>query len=181
MSPIATSHNLIATGNRSPNVRLCDMRSSGYSHTLIGHQSEILSCTWNPRSEFQLASSSTDQTIRVWDIRRAGALMILDQLNNINPKINTKYISQSDMNSRRDVHSHDGPINHLSYSRDGLFILSAGGDRRIRLWDAASGKNTMINYAGITVRHRINRFATSSCGEYLFVPNQMQVKIQKLV
>lgn len=35
---------------------------------------------------------------------------------------------------------HDGPINSLAFSPDGQWILSGGGDRTTRIWDAATGK-----------------------------------------
>src|SRR5690242_13290888 len=98
--------------------------------------------------------------------------MIFDSYNNLDPKINRKYISSNktikwclysfsyfirlllmlcmllaaDAQTHRDVHSHDSGVNHLLYTSDGLFILSSGMDRRIRRWDAISGLNTLINY-----------------------------------
>lgn len=42
---------------------------------------------WSNVDEYLLATGSCDQTIRLWDIRRAGWLMCLDQFNTQhNPK-----------------------------------------------------------------------------------------------
>lgn len=38
MSPIASSHCLIAVGSEDPLVKLCDPSSGGFSHTLEGHK-----------------------------------------------------------------------------------------------------------------------------------------------
>lgn len=61
MSPLATSHMLIAAATEDVQVRLCDMASGAFAHTLSGHRgmlmlfrtyiisvkdSIILLCTW---------------------------------------------------------------------------------------------------------------------------------------
>jgi DNA excision repair protein ERCC-8 len=74
-------------------MRLCDMKSGAFSHTLIGHKADVWTLAWSPRSEYMLASGSVDQTIRVWDIRRAGCLMVLDQHNDASAFVNQKYLS----------------------------------------------------------------------------------------
>lgn len=38
MSPLATSHMLIAAGTEDVQVRLCDIASGAFSHTLSGHR-----------------------------------------------------------------------------------------------------------------------------------------------
>lgn len=38
MSPIATTHVLIATGSADVQVRLCDIASGAFTHTLSGHR-----------------------------------------------------------------------------------------------------------------------------------------------
>lgn len=63
MSPLAaaTTHSLIAVGSTDINVRLCDVNSGGFAHTLIGHQAEVTSVCWTPFSEFILATASVDR------------------------------------------------------------------------------------------------------------------------
>lgn len=38
MSPIAATHMLIAAGTEDPRVRLCDIASGAFTHTLTGHR-----------------------------------------------------------------------------------------------------------------------------------------------
>ena len=63
MSPLAaaSTHSLIAVGSTDLNVRLCDVSSGGFAHTLIGHQAEVTCVCWTPFSEFLLATSSVDR------------------------------------------------------------------------------------------------------------------------
>lgn len=42
MSPIATSHMLIASGTEDVQVRLCDIASGAFAHTLSGHRGMLL-------------------------------------------------------------------------------------------------------------------------------------------
>uniref|UniRef100_A0A453FYU7 Uncharacterized protein n=1 Tax=Aegilops tauschii subsp. strangulata TaxID=200361 RepID=A0A453FYU7_AEGTS len=80
MSPIATTHMLIATGSADVQVRLCDIASGAFTHTLSGHHDGIMSLEWSTSSEWILMSGGCDGAIRFWDIRRAGCFLILDQL-----------------------------------------------------------------------------------------------------
>jgi DNA excision repair protein ERCC-8 len=80
MSPIATTHMLIATGSADVQVRLCDIASGAFTHTLSGHHDGIMSLEWSTSSEWILMSGGCDGAIRFWDIRRAGCFLVLDQL-----------------------------------------------------------------------------------------------------
>lgn len=42
MSPLATSHMLIAAGTEDVQVRLCDIASGAFAHTLSGHRGMML-------------------------------------------------------------------------------------------------------------------------------------------
>lgn len=43
MSPLATSHMLIAAGTEDVQVRLCDIASGAFAHTLSGHRGMFIS------------------------------------------------------------------------------------------------------------------------------------------
>ena len=87
MSSRAQAHQLIACASDSRDVRLCDPRSGATSHVLFGHRDAVWSVRWSPASEFALASGSVDGTVRVWDVRRAGHLAVLDQHNDLEARL----------------------------------------------------------------------------------------------
>ncbi|KNC99014.1 uncharacterized protein SPPG_05964 [Spizellomyces punctatus DAOM BR117] len=148
MSSVATSHNLIATGTAESPVRLCDMRTGAFTHSLMGHRGSVLTVRWSPRDEFLLASGSTDHTIRFWDIRKAKACLIsLDQHE-------TGSRRREDNGDNDSTSAHNGHVNGLGFTSDGLYLISAGHDESLRLWDVFSGKNTLVNY-GPHLRNRV--------------------------
>ncbi|KAL6215400.1 hypothetical protein ACLB2K_014830 [Fragaria x ananassa] len=79
MSSLATSHMLIAAGTEDVQVRLCDIASGAFSHTLSGHRDGVMTVEWSTSSEWVLVTGGCDGAIRFWDIRRAGCFLVLDQ------------------------------------------------------------------------------------------------------
>ncbi|RCH78529.1 DNA excision repair protein ERCC-8, partial [Rhizopus stolonifer] len=141
MSPIA-SHSLVASAASEPRIRLCDLNSGAFTHSLMGHSGSVLSCVWSTHQEFILYSGGMDCTIRVWDIRRASScLMSLDQENTTTDPL-------SDMNT-----AHGRGVNGLTMTKDGRFLVSLGLDEKIRLWNTQTGNNTFVNY-GFNWRNR---------------------------
>ncbi|CAN6583092.1 unnamed protein product [Malus baccata var. baccata] len=79
MSSLATSHMLIAAGTEDVQVRLCDIASGAFAHTLSGHRDGVMTVEWSTSSEWVLLTGGCDGAIRFWDIRRAGFFLVLDQ------------------------------------------------------------------------------------------------------
>ena len=52
MSSLATSHMLIAAGTEDVQVRLCDISSGAFSHTLSGHRGMVMII--NPNGDIAL-------------------------------------------------------------------------------------------------------------------------------
>ena len=46
---------------------------------------------------------------------------------------------------RRNI-AHEGPVNGLSFSPDGRWLVSVGFDARVRVWDCKSGANTLVSF-----------------------------------
>ncbi|KAI9254386.1 excision repaiross-complementing rodent repair deficiency, complementation group 8 [Helicostylum pulchrum] len=133
MSPIA-SHSLVASAASEPRIRLCDLNSGAFTHSLMGHSGSVLSCIWSPNQDYILYSGGNDHTIRVWDIRRASScLMSLDKDNAPDPLADTNT-------------AHGKGVNGLSLTNDGRYLVSLGLDEKIRLWDTETGHNTLVNY-----------------------------------
>ncbi|XP_071495913.1 F-box-like/WD repeat-containing protein TBL1XR1 [Diadema setosum] len=135
---------------------------------LRGHESEVFSCAWNPRSDL-LASGSGDSTARIWNLGE-------QQTSSQNQLILRHCIREGgqDVPSNKDVTSldwncggsllatgsydgyariwstdgrlvstlgqHKGPIFALKWNKDGNYILSAGVDKTTIIWDAQTGE-----------------------------------------
>lgn len=168
LSPIATKHCLIAVGCQSSRLKLVDLKSGSNSHMLKGHHSSIYCVKWSPREEFILASGGADNRILIWDVRSAkGAMMVLDQYNGKAPSDNMLGNT-----------AHHGAINGMTFTSDGLHLISCGTDNCIRLWDASSGKNCLINYGKVPndSKKLVQLSVSSGCSpDVLFIPNHSNI------
>ncbi|KAI9492454.1 DNA excision repair protein ERCC-8 [Zychaea mexicana] len=138
ISPVA-SHCLVASAADEPRIRLCDLKSGASTHSLTGHNGSVLSVAWSPRQDHVLYSGGNDGTVRVWDIRRArSCLMSLDQHNAVNND------PLADTNK-----AHGAGVNGLVFSSDSERLITLGLDEKIRMWDAYTGRNTLVNYGSL--------------------------------
>ncbi|KAI8959310.1 WD40 repeat-like protein [Daldinia sp. FL1419] len=188
ISPIA-SHLLVACGTQHPAVRLVDLRSGSNIQTLAGHAGAILATAWSPRHEHVLATGSVNGTVKVWDIRRAGGVIgMLDHEDSLGLYYNGLIDASGKVRTRASARAHTAPVNGLTWTDDGAYIVSAGHDRRIRVWDAATGKNTLASFgpsiknsqlAGITM-FTTPVGLTHPGKELLFWPNETEILILDL-
>ncbi|XP_057974174.1 WD repeat-containing protein ATCSA-1-like [Malania oleifera] len=233
MSSLATSHMLIATGTEDVQVRLCDISSGAFAHTLSGHRDGVMTVEWSTSSEWILMTGGCDGAIRFWDIRRAGCFLVLDQshsqlgrrppllersaMNKVSAsksslagqnssvkqqalqrKIANGNGSKSSSNCRipnrakgsvrRRLHpgmlssqdratAHYGAVTGLRVTEDGMYLLSAGSDSRLRLWDIESGCNTLVNFETVRLQaSKAIQLATTQDSALVFVPCMTSVK-----
>ncbi|XP_062022617.1 WD repeat-containing protein ATCSA-1-like [Rosa rugosa] len=230
MSSLATSHMLIAAGTEDVQVRLCDIASGAFAHTLSGHRDGVMTVEWSTSSEWVLVTGGCDGAIRFWDIRRAGCFLVLDQsqsqlgrrppvlqrsATNKGSTAKPLLASQSSfakaraqqrkhtngngaksstsktpvkgslkqrlhpgmLSSQDRATAHYGAVTGLKVTDDGMYLLSAGSDSRLRLWDVESGCNTLVNFE--TVRLQTSKpiqLATSPNSPLAFVPCMTAVK-----
>lgn len=210
ISPIA-DHLLVACGLAHPAVRLVDLRSNAAVKTLvapglISSGGAVLALAWSPRHEHILASGTLDGAVRIWDIRSANSLVsLLDQEDSIgifsrNNRDNNANVEDGGGGAagaaetpwsrgyRLSAKAHAGPVNGLAWSDDGAYIVSAGHDRRIRVWDAATGANTLASF-GPSIRNgqlaNVPMFVTPGGltpkkKELLFWPNETEILAMEL-
>jgi DNA excision repair protein ERCC-8 len=176
------SHLLVACGSQHPSVRLVDLQSGSSAHSLAGHAGSVLTVEWHPKNGNILASGATDGSVRLWDIRRsASSLGVLDMDDSIGI---AGYDGKGTGARRRERgRAHVGAVNGLTWSDDGRYLISCGTDERMRVWDMATGANTLANF-GPTIRNSQNTalqpmLAPSSLApsgsETIFFPNPQEI------
>jgi len=154
-------------------VYLCDLKSGSAIHILKGHSRAVVSVAWSPRNDYLLASGSRDNKVLLWDVRKAvGSILSLDQHNGKGGS------RSSTINT-----AHNGHVNGISFSPDGLHLLTYGTDDRLRLWDTFTGKNTLVNFGSV---HNPSRKAVKLClssgtkKEVAFVPSGSSVEVYEI-
>uniref|UniRef100_A0AAY5KYX8 DNA excision repair protein ERCC-8 n=1 Tax=Esox lucius TaxID=8010 RepID=A0AAY5KYX8_ESOLU len=146
MSPIARKHSLIAVGTKDQKVQLCDLKSGSRIHIL---QVLIAGCWFGMSAGLQEAYS-------LWTNTTGTSLR--PHRRQVGSNINT---------------AHNGRVNGLCFTADGLYLLSTGTDDRMRLWNSANGENTLVNYGKVCNESRKGLKFTVSRGcspEFVFVP-----------
>ncbi|XP_010232576.2 DNA excision repair protein ERCC-8 isoform X2 [Brachypodium distachyon] len=196
MSPIATTHMLIATGSADVQVRLCDIASGAFTHTLSGHHDGIMSLEWSTSSEWILMSGGCDGAIRFWDIRRAGCFLALDQSrsqlgrrppfldrtiedhkNTLGPSTSSKNYSVQQRTGNRKkqsktLHRSQTPTRGHVQQR-----VHPGSDSRLKLWDIDSGCNTLVNFEATRLQtSKPLQLAVTEDPSLVFVPCMASIK-----
>ncbi|CAM6087515.1 unnamed protein product [Calypogeia fissa] len=236
MSPVAATHMLIAAGTEDPRVRLCDIASGAFTHTLSGHRDSVWAVQWSVANEWVLITGGFDGAIRFWDIRQAGSYKVLDQHNSQTgrrPPVKMKQTSQQRSEQARRLSdetlgrrpeklqktashnrvvkgsatlgknaekhlstqrqhpgmasaedratAHYGTVTALTPTTDGFYLLSAGTDSRVKLWDMESGCNTLVNYESTRIRgSKGMEFSVSSDSSLLFFPSANVIQVYDL-
>ena len=126
-------------------MRLIDLQSGASAHSLAGHAGSVLTVAWHPKNDNILASGATDGTVRLWDIRRsASSLGVLD----VDDSIGIAGYDGAGTGARRRERgkAHVGAVNGLTWTEDGRYLVTSGLDERMRVWDMATGANTLANF-----------------------------------
>ncbi|KAF2324270.1 hypothetical protein GH714_011485 [Hevea brasiliensis] len=73
--------------------------------------------------------------------------------------------------------AHYGAVTGLKITEDGMYLLSAGSDSRMRLWDVESGCNTLVNFETVRLQtSKAIQLATTQDSSLVFVPCMTAVK-----
>ncbi|CAM8911130.1 unnamed protein product [Rhodiola kirilowii] len=73
--------------------------------------------------------------------------------------------------------AHYGAVTGLKVTEDGMYLLSAGSDSRLRLWDIESGWNTLVNYETARLQGtKPTQLAVTQDSSLVYVPCMNSVK-----
>jgi len=141
-------------------------RASRCLHTLTGHSSWVTCVVPSPNTP-AFASSSLDDTIRVWNLNTGEPLLTMTGHNRgvntiaISPDGRTLVSGSDDYTVRvwsflngsllGALTGHSRDVNAVAISPDGKLLVSGGEDRTIRLWSTSTGAllKTLAEVAGM--------------------------------
>lgn len=103
---------LVASADRSGGLYIWEAETGRLFLDAAGHKGPIRSLAWRDDSNV-LASGSKDGTVKLWDM------------------IQGKVV--------RSINAHNGGVTSVDFDHDGR-LVTAGRDRRVRLWDTNGGK-----------------------------------------
>ncbi|MBD1867989.1 serine/threonine protein kinase [Cyanobacteria bacterium FACHB-471] len=122
--------------------------------TLTGHSSMVTAIAFN--ADGNIASASTDKTIKVWDITLGHAIQTLTEGSGESPAIATstdgKLLASSSMGNTIKVwnldtgellhtlRGHTWTISAIAMSPDGQTLVSSSEDNTIKIWDLETGE-----------------------------------------
>jgi WD40 repeat protein len=136
----------LASGGVDGAIELRDIESGKKLHRLTGHFSYIISVAFSPDGK-TLVSRSLDQTI-MWDVDTGKGIQILSR-GWKSPDGKTYIIGEEaiielrDSESGRRLHilaGHSNTIKTIAFTPDSKTVATGSKDRKIKLWDVATGK-----------------------------------------
>ncbi|KPI46084.1 DNA excision repair protein ckn1 [Cyphellophora attinorum] len=162
ISPIPSTSPLVAAGTSHPTIRLLDLRSGLATHSLAGHNGAVYALAWSPIDEHILASGATDGRVFFFDIRRANAVFAsldLDDAIGVSLKDRNRLGGRTGELLNFSAQAHSGPVTSVQWtSHPHDKIVTAGHDQRIRVWDAASGRNELVHFGPRLKNARMGNF-----------------------
>ncbi|KAL1898751.1 hypothetical protein Cpir12675_001754 [Ceratocystis pirilliformis] len=194
-SPIVSPDNLIACAMETPQIRLVDTRTASTSRAMTSHGGGVFSLAWSPIKERILCSGHEDGTVKIWDSRRfSHPVAMLDQEDTLGVMHHFTHASLSGVpwtkarHFRSSARAHDDTVNGLAWTDDGNYIVSAGLDRHVRVWNAATGANTLVgfetsfqNYEALNISLIVSPGRLSYMSrEVLYIPNGSEVAALEL-
>ncbi len=150
---------LFATGaaNDDNSIVLWDLASRTPLTQFTEHTDSLLTLAFN-RDGSRLLSGSRDRTLRVWDLRRAEIVRDFTGHNVVETRGVTAVYGPGDRTilsggfdgtlrlwdtesglTMQELLGHEGQVNAVDLSDDGMLAVSGGADGRVIVWDVAAG------------------------------------------
>lgn len=148
----------LAGGDFAGHIAIWDTTTGLIVRWLSGHTDQIQWLAWSPDGTM-LASASWDATVRVWNPTTGALLQVLSDHRDYATAVawspDSHWLATggnddaifvyhvSTWNKPRQFIGSAGPIRSLIWSEDGQDLLSTSVDETARVWDVASGHNTI--------------------------------------
>jgi WD40 repeat protein len=110
----------VVTGNRDTRVNVWEVNGQAPLHSFSGHRDLVTAVTFRPRHPDQLATSSADGTVKVWDLR---------------PRVQARLQAGAGLAG--------GNLYGVSFNAGGKFVAAGSWDGWARVWDTRTGKETV--------------------------------------
>ena len=98
---------------------------------LMGHESEVITCAWNPNEAISLlASASGDGTVRLWTVPAEGPWSVEDA------QLSVKILDHRPDSEAPDDGGVNRDVTAMAWSADGQILATGCYDGKARLWSA---------------------------------------------
>jgi len=114
-----------------------------HNTTIKAHKDHVLSVALSP-DESMLASGSSDNTVRLWDVRKHKLIATLGDIDENATTVNSADIFPERLNRKNVIltKENSGAIHSLAFTHDGKTLI-VGDQKQIVLWNTLTTKRTM--------------------------------------
>jgi eukaryotic-like serine/threonine-protein kinase len=153
-----------ASASLDGTIKIWDARFGNELQSLQGHTKSVTSISFSPDGQ-RLASASADWTVKLWDLTSGqelapftgpvAAVACLSFCPDEKQRLaagtwsGTVHIWNGlDGKAPLSIKAHAGEVLGVAFSADGARVASGGQDGKVKVWDAATGKQLPLNLKG---------------------------------